>query len=34
MRLNEDVTPFQGWFFMGRLSQGVALGWYVTPLWG
>ena len=28
------VTPFQGINSKTRLSQGVALGWYVTPLWG
>ena len=28
------VSPLQGWWVHEQLTQGVALGWRVVPLWG
>ena len=30
----EDVSPLQGLIHGGPLTQGDALGWYVSPRWG
>jgi len=30
----EDVPPLQGSIFYGIVTQGFALGWYVSPRWG
>ena len=32
--MRPHVTPFQGWKLYIRMTQSVALGWYVTPLRG
>ena len=34
MPYHVDVTPFQGCISGAHLTQGAALGWYVTPLRG
>lgn len=30
----KDVTPFQGFSIFCSVSQGGALGWYVSLRWG
>ena len=28
------ISPLQGLFCFGHRTQGVALGWHISPLWG